>query len=278
MKLGYSTWGMPNVPIDQAVKCVADLGYDGIEIAVLPNYTTSLAKMDKGERQRIKRLVKRSRLALPAIDAHRDMSVADEEAYKPNWEVTAGAVDLAVEWALDKPPVVITLTGGKPEQFDQLKALFVERLGKLAQYAASRGVTVALEPHVGGAVDRPDRALWLLQQVKAPNLKINCDYSHFQAMGWSAEETVPQLVPYTVHAHVKGAVGVYPDYRFVLPGEHDYDYAHYLRVMHKAGYDGFQSVEASYMVQRRPDYDPFAAAELCYKVLSKAFQDAGLPR
>jgi hypothetical protein len=48
--------------------------------------------------------------------------------------------------------------------------------------------------------------------------------------------------------------------------------------MHKAGYNGFQSAEASYMVQRRPGYDPFVAAELCYSVLSKAFEDAGLTR
>ena len=36
MKLGYSSWGMPTVPIDQAIRYLAELGYDGIEICVLP--------------------------------------------------------------------------------------------------------------------------------------------------------------------------------------------------------------------------------------------------
>jgi len=32
------------------------------------------------------------------------------------------------------------------------------------------------------------------------------------------------------------------------------------------------------MVQRRPDYDPLAAATLSYETLSRAFIEAGIPR
>ncbi|RME55855.1 MAG: sugar phosphate isomerase/epimerase, partial [Caldilineae bacterium] len=35
MKLGYSTWGMPTVPVDVALRHLADLGYDGVELTVL---------------------------------------------------------------------------------------------------------------------------------------------------------------------------------------------------------------------------------------------------
>ena len=31
-------------------------------------------------------------------------------------------------------------------------------------------------------------------------------------------------------------------------------------------------------VQRRPDYDPLAAADLTYRTLDRAFQEAGIPR
>ena len=52
----------------------------------------------------------------------------------------------------------------------------------------------------------------------------------------------------------------------------------YLRAMDKAGYAGHIVVEISLMVQRRPNYDPLAAATTSYEVLSSAFEDAGLAR
>ena len=41
MKIGYSTWGMPTVPVDTFVPFLARLGYDGIELTVIPGYTTA---------------------------------------------------------------------------------------------------------------------------------------------------------------------------------------------------------------------------------------------
>lgn len=278
MKLGYSTWGMPHVPMDVAVPRIAEMGYDGMEITVLPHYTTALEKMDAAERRRIQRMLKEHRLALPAIAAHASLVATDAEQHKSNITRLRNAVDLAVEWADDAPPAVNTTTGGRPDEWEQLKGVLVERLAEFVGFAAARGVTIALEPHVGGAVDRPDKVLWLIGQVASPFLKVNTDYSHFQAQGLTVEESVPPLMPYTVHTHVKGVRGLVPQFEFLVPGEDDFDYAHYLRVTADAGYDGFQTVEVSVMVQRRPDYDPFASAELAYRTLARAFEEAGIER
>ncbi|MCS6860855.1 MAG: sugar phosphate isomerase/epimerase [Abditibacteriales bacterium] len=278
MRLGFSTWGMPQIPMDVAVPRLAAMGYEGIEITVLPPYVTALEKMDAAERGRIRQMLKEHRLALPAIAAHSSLVATDAEQHRANMTRLRGAVDLAVQWADDAPPVVNTTTGGKPEEWEQLKGLLVERLGELVEFAAARGVTIALEPHVGGAVDRPEKVLWLMEQIASPFLKVNLDYSHFQAQGWTVEESVPQLIPYTVHTHVKGVRGIVPQFEFLVPGEDEFDYAHYLRVTRDAGYDGFQTVEVSVMVQRRPDYEPFAAAELASRTLARAFAEAGIER
>ena len=47
------------------------------------------------------------------------------------------------------------------------------------------------------------------------------------------------------------------------------DYPRYLRLMDAAGYDGHIVVEISLMVQRRPDFDPLAAATRSYRVLAR---------
>ena len=49
MKLGYSTWGMPTVPIDTALSHLANLGYDGVELTIIPRFTTELSTLDAAE-------------------------------------------------------------------------------------------------------------------------------------------------------------------------------------------------------------------------------------
>ena len=54
MRLTYSTWGMPMVPIADALAGIALLGYDGVEIAVTKSrdFSTELSKLDAAERRR----------------------------------------------------------------------------------------------------------------------------------------------------------------------------------------------------------------------------------
>ncbi|HEV7216518.1 MAG TPA: sugar phosphate isomerase/epimerase, partial [Chloroflexota bacterium] len=101
---------------------------------------------------------------------------------------------------------------------------------------------------------------------------------HFNVIGLSIEETVPVLAPLSVHTHVKDELGRAPDHQFLIPGEGEFDYVRYLKAMAATGYDAFITVEVSIMVQRRPEYDPLAAAAQSYNVLSRAFEEAGLAR
>ena len=48
--------------------------------------------------------------------------------------------------------------------------------------------------------------------------------------------------------------------------------------MRKAGYGGYITAEISMQVQRRPGYDPLAAAAMTYDILDAAFQKAGIER
>jgi hypothetical protein len=55
MKIGYCAWGMPTIPVDTFVPFLARLGYTGIELTVIPGYTTELRLLDAAERRRIAR-------------------------------------------------------------------------------------------------------------------------------------------------------------------------------------------------------------------------------
>ena len=77
---------------------------------------------------------------------------------------------------------------------------------------------------------------------------------------------------------VKDERGLAPDHEFLIPGEGPCDYVTILKTLERVGYDHYVEVEISFMVQRRPGYDPLAAAEQSYRVLARAFEAAGLER
>lgn len=279
MKLGYSTWGMPTVPVDTAISHVANLGFDGIELTIIPRFTTELSSLDSAERKRISLLLKEHNLALPAIAAHSSLMDTDPEAHERNMQRLKGGVDLAVELAQgDEIAAVNTTPGGKPDDWDTQKDFLAERVGELVDYGASRGVTIAMEPHIGAIIDTPDKVLELLEIVNSPFLKVNFDISHFEIVGMPTEETVSALAPVSAHTHVKDQRGIAPDFEFLIPGEGPFDYVAYLKAMQAHGYDGFITAEVSFMVQARENYDPLAAATLSYETLSKAFEEAGINR
>ncbi len=279
MKIGYSTWGMPTVSIDTAVSHIAKLGYDGLELTIIPRFTTELSTLDATARKRIVSLLREHNLALPAIAAHSSLLETDPERHTQNMWRLKGGVDLAVELAQgDELPAVNTTPGGKPEEWDTQKDFLAERVGELVAHGASRGVTIAMEPHVGAIIDTPAKVLELLTIVNSPYLKVNFDISHFDIIGMPTEETVAALAPVSIHTHVKDQRGTAPNHEFLIPGEGPFDYVHYLKEMQAHGYDGFITAEVSFMVQGRENYDPLAAATLSYETLSRAFTEAGIER
>ena len=279
MQLGYSTWGMPTVPIDVSIPHLAALGFDGIELTIIQRFTTELSTLDSTERKRIAALLEHHNLALPAIAAHSNLMDVDVESHKRNMWRLKGGVDLAIDLAQgDNIAAVNTTTGGKPGEWDTKKDFLCERVGELVDYAASKGVIIAMEPHIGAIIDTPAKVLELLEIIDSPYLKVNFDISHFDIVGMSTEETVSALAPVSVHTHVKDQRGISPDFEFLIPGEGEFDYVHYLKAMQEHGYDGFITAEVSFMVQARKNYDPLAAADLTYETLSKAFDDAGIAR
>jgi sugar phosphate isomerase/epimerase len=316
MQLAYSTWGMPHVPPEVALPALRDVGYDALELTVTSRQTyTDVVNLGAGARRQIRALLRDTGLRLASVSGHSSLLMDDPARLQTSLERLRASVDLCVELAMDdRPPSMTTTAGGRPDEWEQVREMLAERFGVLAEYARGRGVVVAVEPHVGQALDLPEKALWLLDRVDSPHLALTFDISHFDVMGLSIGQSVEPLVRHSVHTHVKdqrrrpaavpaadsadpGAIaadgwhvpgngvgrctgpdGTTYDYQFLIPGEGDFDYVEYLRQMARASYDGAITVEVSVQVQARPDYDPFAGAALAYRTLVDAFQRSGAPR
>ena len=279
MYLGFSTWAMPALPIDPVVTHLAKVGFDAIEICVLPNFSTALDKLDAAERRRIPHLLRAHNLKLSAVNAYVDLMEPDETKFADNAAYVQRAADLAAEWIQDgRQPVVVSGFGGRQGELTTRQGQLVERISKLGDYAQARGVVLALEHHVGNAVETPDQVVSIMQQVTSLGARINFDISHFNVVGIPIEESVDKIIPYAVHTHIKDEAGRAPNHQYLIPGEGVFDYIRYLKAMQAHGYTGAISTEISVMVQRRPNYDALATATRSYEVVSQAFVDAGIER
>lgn len=279
MLLSYSTWGMPLIPIDVAVAHCASLGFDGLELTVIPGWSTDAAGLDAAERKRIRRLYDDHGIELCGMSGNTPLLAVDPDEHARNMAKLRSYLDLAAELQHPGETLIVTTTSsGSDEEWDSVKDALVDRFGELAEYALQRGVMIGAEPHVGAALRRPEDVLWLVDRVKSPGLTVHFDISHFNVQGMDMEAVVAQLAPHSLHTHVKDERGIAPDHEFLIPGEGEMDYPRYLRAMARAGYDGHIVVEVSIMVQRRPNYDALAAATQSYEVLSRAFAEAGVTR
>jgi len=278
MRIGYSLWGMPRVPVEESLPALAAMGYQGVELSVRQEWNTELAALDGPYRAKIARLLDDTGLVLSAVAAHQNLCDLDEQATEASMAYLRASMDLAAELAQPgEPPIVASLVGGAPDDWDGRKELLAQRIHALGEYAQAQGVILAVEPHSGTALDLPDKTIWLLDQVAHPAVKLNFDISHMDVMGIGIDECVPTMAPYAIHTHVKDQRGLWPQHEFLTPGEGPFDFEHYLRAMHAASYGGFVVAEVSVMVQRRGDYEPMAHAQLAYDTLERAFQATGVP-
>ena len=104
---------------------------------------------------------------------------------------------------------------------------------------------VAIKPHVSGAMDLPEKALWLVNQVASPWVKLVYDYSHYELHELDMRETMRQLVGQSVFAQIKDSEGNAARFKFLLPGDGRMDYKAYVQALTAAGYRGAVVVEVS---------------------------------
>ena len=276
MKVGYGTYGMPKLPVVDAITAAAEIGYDGIELACLPNGHATPDKLDAAERRAIKAKFEELGLELPALMLGLN-AVADDLA--PELEKLKQACELAQQLAIGAPPVLVSTTGGSWKQWEADQDRGADNIIKFAEVAGEAGLIFALEPHVGGFVHRPEQAEYVrLRSGEMPSLQFNYDHSHFILQNIPPEVAAPIMTPHAVATHLKCAEGDMEHVKFLLPGEGDFHYPAFVKLLDSLGYDGYLTCEVSGMIWNKPDYDPIEAAKFCYRTLSGAIEAAGVTR
>ncbi len=149
--------------------------------------------------------------------------------------------------------MIQTVLGGGV--WDEKKSLFRDRLGDWIEATRARRVVLAIKPHRGGALSRPEEGVWLIRQLgDTPWLRLVYDYSHYAYREMSLEDTVRTALPYTAHLVVKDAVR--QEGRVAVRACRA-RVAHWttrlLRLLHEGGYRGDVCCEVSSQVSGKPE-------------------------
>lgn len=275
LTLGFSLYGMKSLSTDAALRAVAEIGFDSVEICLLDGYDAAPAKLPAERRREVRKLLGDLGLRLTAL--MENVPLGDTAIQPAVRERLRVAAELGHELSPDSPPVVETVMGGG--KWDDVRDRYREHLGGWVRVAETTKTVVAVKPHRFGAVNLPEQALWLIEQVKSPWIKLNFDPSHFELRDPPQINALERLLPHSAIVSVKDVVLKEGKAVFALPGEGgQFDYAKFLAQIVKAGYRGDVNVEVSGMVSSQPGYDPVAAARMSYTHLAEAFSRAKITR
>lgn len=275
--LCFSLYGMRSLELDAALAACARIGYDGVELDATAGQSGDPKRLSKERRAEVRRWLQQQGLRLPALMENLAL-LTDRGTHRRNLDRLKAVAALGHELSPENPPIIETVLGGRPQQWPAVKDKMAAALEDWAKTGEQARCVIAIKAHVGGALHSPHDTRWLVDRVESPWIRVNYDYSHFQLRGYGLKESLERLLPRTVFIHVKDARGKVGDFRFLLPGEGDTDYAEYFGLLKQAGYRGALCVEVSGQIHRQPGYDPVAAARQSYSALSPALKKAGIVR
>lgn len=275
--LGFSTYGMKSLKTEDALREVARIGFDAVELTVREGWDADSAKVSADRRAQLRKQLDGSPLTLTSLMEH--VPPTSDKLHAFAKERLKLASQLSNELAPSNPPLVQTVLGGG--DFDKLKTTLVDRLGEWVEIADQREIVLCIKPHRGGCVSQPAEAIWLWEQLGKPaRLRMVYDFSHYAFRGLTIADTVEAALPMTSHIAVKDAVKTEGGkVRFELPGHAGtIDFSEILKRFYEGGFRADINCEVSGMVWGQKGYDPIAAAETCFKNMAAAFQKARVPR
>jgi inosose dehydratase len=267
---GFKQYGMKKIPFREAIHHIANIGYKALELTLMPTWDTEPKLLSKTDRSDIRKQIGDLGLELSALmESLRVGPNTNKDAFHERLRVAA---DLAHELSPGPPALIETALGGRPSAWEMTKGEICDQLGLWAKTLESSKIVLAIKGHVGNAIDRPEKLLWMLDRVNSPWISIGYDYSHYKLHGLDMRKTMQQLVGRSAFIHLKDSVGTEANYRFTLPGDSgEVNYREYAHILGEIGYKGPVLVEVSAQVFGKPEYDGVAAAKRCWENLASIF-------
>ena len=129
---------------------------------------------------------------------------------------------------------------------------------QIATYAATKGVTICIEPTSADSnlIDTAGQALKLLEQTGQPNVKLMFDTYHALYRNEVSSDYVHEMAPHLAHVH-------FADIDRRPPGEGIVDWAGVMQALKDIDFNGYLTMEIGFAA-RRVEPDRFARSAIEY--------------
>ena len=241
-KLSFSTLGCPKWSLPEIVEFAALHEYQGIEIRTIQG-ELNLPKcpaFSKANRSDTIKMIADNGLVITDLGSSANMHHVDEILRQNNLDQAKRYIDLAANL---RCPYVRVFPDKLPKDNNRKKILdaIVEALNELGAYTKGTGVRVLMESH--GDLVQADELQFVMEQAPK-NVAMIWDILNM----WALTKEPPSLVfnklkKHIKHIHVKDAVFVNGQEKFVLLGKGEAPIKEAIQIIHKSNFKGFYSFE-----------------------------------
>jgi sugar phosphate isomerase/epimerase len=266
MKLAYSSNAYMRFPVDEAIRRIAALGYQGIELM----FDTPHAwpeDVTPADLVAVREALNDADLTISNVNAFMMNKISDprQPYWHPSWiepdeayrqiRIDHTIRSLTQAAALDVKHIS-TEPGGPVEGEDQRSEtmdLFVKMLEPVLEHATNTGVKLLIEPEPGLLIETTDQFLELRERIDSPALGLNLDVGHHFCVGEFLPDVIARLAPHIDHVHIED-IAATRVHEHLVPGDGAIDFAGVFDALDGGGYDGWVTVELYPFVE-----DPDAA-------------------
>jgi sugar phosphate isomerase/epimerase len=255
MQLAFSTNAYLRFSFAEAVRRLAAIGYQGVEIMADVPHAWPACLLDE-QKQAIRRALADQRLGISNINAFMMNAISDprQRYWHPSWiepdrhyrQIRIDHTVRSLTLARELGGRCITTEPGGPvaagESWSAALQLFVEGLKPVLQHAEKEGVLLLIEPEPGLLIETADQFEELMQHLDSPAVGLNFDIGHFYCVGDEPAPTVRRLARHIRHFHLED-IAATRVHHHLIPGEGAIDFAATFQAIREIAYDGWVTVE-----------------------------------
>jgi sugar phosphate isomerase/epimerase len=276
MKLAYSTNAFKRYSLNEAIRMIAEIGYEGIELLCDTPHAYPPAFQDK-EIDSFKNQIAKFRLDISNLNAFTLYSISD--VYHPSWieddkasrelriTHTINCIKLAKKIGVKN---LSTEPGGplsaSKTNIKYLENLFMEGLNRVVPIAEQENIIILIEPEPNLLLENSNQFLNFIENLSTDNVRLNFDIGHFYCVGEDPTDLIYKLSEYIEHFHLAD-IASNRIHNHLIPGEGSINFRSVFKAIEAIGYKGFVTVEL-YPYQLCPKEAGKKAYEYLYRILS----------
>jgi len=257
MKFAFSTNAYRNLSIEESIRSISSVGYQGIEL--MCDEPHAFPPLTKDKISSIKNIIQETKMEISNLNGF--MMCAIQDFHHPSWieknqkyrkkriEHTKNCIMLAKSL---KAKTVSTEPGGPTtgsSRQDELK-LFKEGINEVLLVAEENKIKLLIEPEPGLLIENSEQFLDFMIDFDSNYLGLNFDIGHFFCVNEDPAKMIRLLSNHIEHIHLED-IAESRIHKHLIPGTGNINFKEIFQALNDIKYQGFVTTEL-YPYQQDP--------------------------